>query len=106
MDEDVAAIARATAARFDERVAMEVEAALHDPVTPRYADPVAIVGLIVSIASLAWTIYRDLRQDKLDREALARHVRVEVAKTQAITPTIEQVIDAVVAETLDHVTES
>jgi hypothetical protein len=47
-------------------VAAEVEAALAarqtPAVPPQYADPVALASLIVAIATLAWTVYTDLRK--------------------------------------------
>lgn len=70
MTDPVERIARAAATRLTAKhgpsLRVEVEAALHardstrEP--DRYLDPVALGGLIVSIATLAWTIYTDLKQ--------------------------------------------
>jgi hypothetical protein len=62
----------------------EVEAALaarDAPLRPdRYLDPVSLASLIVSIATLAWTIYSDQRKKTPEPSAdvVARHVRAEL----------------------------
>jgi hypothetical protein len=60
----------------------EVEAALAIRDTherpDRYFDPVSLASLIVSIASLAWTIYNDRRKHTPDPlpDSIARQVRI------------------------------
>jgi hypothetical protein len=46
----------------------------------QYADPVSLGSLIVAVASLAWTVYSDLRKKtpKPSAEAVARQVRVDL----------------------------
>jgi hypothetical protein len=66
----------------------DVEAALHDAERRRpeqYLDPISLGGLIVSIATLAWTAYNDLknRTPKPDSEAIARKIRVELPNPHA-----------------------
>ena len=105
-------IARAAAARLaavhGSRLPVEVEAALHtrdeEGAPSRYIDPVAIGSLIVSIATLAWTVYNDLRKKTPDPSAqvLARTIRVELRDYGRLSPTErDQLIDVVVTETLD-----
>jgi hypothetical protein len=81
----VAAVSRAAAAQlareYGSKVALDVEAALSvrnarsRPET--YIDFVSIGSLIVSAATLAWTIYSDQRKENPEREAdaLRRAVR-------------------------------
>ena len=71
MSDPITLVARAAAQRLEAEarpgLIAEVEAALaarETPVTPppQYVDPVALASLIVGIASLAWTIYADLKK--------------------------------------------
>lgn len=70
MDDPVSDSARAAADRLTltaevgQQVVTDVEAALHDAERRRpeqYLDPISLGGLIVSIATLAWTAYNDLK---------------------------------------------
>jgi hypothetical protein len=66
---------------------------------PQYVDPVALASLIVGTASLAWTVYTDLkkRNTKPPAEVVARTVRVGLRdRGQAATP--EHVVEVVVTE--------
>lgn len=84
----VAAAARATAIKlatqYGSGLTADVEAALHARGTEhrpeQYFDPVSLGSLIVSIATLAWTIYTGLKTKtaRPTPEALARAVRVEL----------------------------
>ena len=84
----ITALARATAARlsvqYGHGLAANVEAALHargsQSRPEQYFDPVSLGSLIVSIASLAWTIYTNLKDKthNLAPEVLARAVRIEL----------------------------
>src|SRR5215469_9984062 len=59
------AAAKELAPQYGERLAMEVEAALHDAgkaEPPQFFDPVALSGVIVAIAALGWQVYRDLKK--------------------------------------------
>ena len=74
----------------------EVEAALaardpgHRP--GRYLDPVSLASLIVSIATLAWTVYNDQRTRNTkntpdpDPEAIARQVRITLREQDTLLP--------------------
>src|SRR4051812_21850734 len=77
-------IARRTAAQLadeiDPRLPASVEQQLQGGTSGQYFDPISLGALIVSVASLAWTIYHDHRNDgrKPSPEVLARQVRVQV----------------------------
>lgn len=83
---DVVAVASRAAARqlareYDPEIALDVETVLAARKqrlrTQSYIDFVSIGSLIVSAASLAWTIYADRRKEtpEPDRDALDRAVR-------------------------------
>ncbi len=87
----------------------DVEAALHSQNAghpQQYLDPISLGALIVSTASLAWTIYTDLKT-KTQRPApqvIARRVRIELGDRAPIEPTErDRIIDAVVAETIQAI---
>jgi hypothetical protein len=81
-----------------------VEAALYNAGEAKppsqYTDPVAVSGLIVAIAQLAYPIYMDLkkRAGKPAKDALARSVRVEWRKEHHLTADGEKIIEIVSAE--------
>ena len=87
MTDPAANAARATAAilasELGPNLPAEVEAALAARDTrdrpDRYLDPVSLASLIVSIASLAWTIYNDRRKHTPEpppADSVARQVRI------------------------------
>jgi hypothetical protein len=107
MTEDpIAAAARAAAERLADRhgpgLAADVEAALHARGTgrspDRYLDPVELGNFIVSVASLAWSVYATLRQrtPRPPPEVVARQVRVELGRRGDEDP--DQITDVVVTE--------
>jgi len=57
------------AGRHGQQLALDVEAALGRRNEPqhRFVDPISLGGLIVSVATLAWTVYRDLKKDREDK---------------------------------------
>jgi hypothetical protein len=83
----------------------EVEAALHargaQQRPEQYFDPISLGSLIVSVATLAWTVYKDLR-NKTAKPAPAvveRRVRIELpASDPAQAAERDQVIEVVVDE--------
>ena len=92
MTDPIAAAARSAARAAADRLAAEygpglaadVEAALHARGSAQrpgqYLDPVSLGSLIVAIATLAWTIYSDLRHKtpQPSPQVVARHVRTEL----------------------------
>lgn len=63
----------------------------------------AIGGLVVSVATLAWTVVNDLRtkMTKPSSEVVARRVRLKIETPDGVTPTQrDRIIDVVVHEAL------
>ncbi len=88
-NDEADAIARRVAGRLADlhpNLPDEVDQALaEDPLalpTDRLIDPVSLAALIVSIASLGWTIYHDTKKDRaaagLDRAAEAQHLKAHL----------------------------
>lgn len=65
----------------------------------RYLDPVSLASLIVSIASLAWTIYSDQCTHTPDPppETIARQVSITLRQEDAVLPAGTERITEVVA---------
>jgi hypothetical protein len=111
MTDPITAGARAAAERlapqYGPGLAADVEAALHtrdlEQRPERYFDPVSLASLIVSIATLAWTIYTDLKNKTPSPAAdvVARTVRVELRnRGDAGLAAPEQITDLVVTEVI------
>jgi putative transposase len=68
---------------------------------PQYADPIALASLIVAIASLAWTVYTDLRKRTAQpkAEVVARTVRV-IQHDQGQADAPDHIVEVVVTETI------
>lgn len=67
----------------------------------RYLDPVSLASLIVSIASLAWTIYNDKRNRHTSPppESIARQVRITLRdQDTALPPGTERITEIVATE--------
>jgi hypothetical protein len=106
----VAAAARACAQRlaagYGPGLAAEVEAELHARTTradrpSRYADPVSLASLIVAIATLAWTVYADLRQKGREPapDVVTRRVRVALRERgEAHHPDSDRITEIVITE--------
>src|SRR5262249_4238566 len=109
MGDPISTSARAAAERlapeYGPELAADVEAALQtrgfQQRPERYFDPVSLGSLIVSIATLAWTIYTDLKKKTPTPapDVVARTVRVELRKRGDTGPASrEKVTDVVVTE--------
>jgi hypothetical protein len=85
---------------------VEVEAALAagaDGPRGQYVDPISLGALIVSIATLAWQVYTDLkdRNGEPSKEVVARRVRIQLRDSEDTpTPDDQKVIDIIVDETI------
>ncbi len=103
--------ARVSAARlsieFGEQLPGDAEAVLSArgelDARSRYADPTSLGALIVSVSSLAWTIYHDLKAktNPPAREEVERHVRVRIGEAGALAWPQEQqdrIVEVVVSE--------
>ena len=87
MDDAVSGIARAAAARLSANLGGQVVVGVEEALQAqeggappeRYFDPISLGSLIVSVASLAWTVLTDLRRKhaKPLPDVVARRVRVQ-----------------------------
>jgi hypothetical protein len=110
MTDSVETISRAAATRLaangKPQAEVEVEAALAagpDDRRDQYVDPISLGALIVSIVTLAWQVYTDLkaRNSKPSTEVVARRVRIQLEDSDRLsTPDDEKIIDIVVGETM------
>src|SRR4051794_31851497 len=71
----------------------DVEAAIHEREAgaraQRYfVDPISLGGLVVSVATLAWTVYKDLKSRTSTPAApvIERRVRLELPEVQGVEP--------------------
>lgn len=104
----VKTIARATARRlaasYGAGMPSEVEAVLYAKRTSQrrdqYIDPVSIGSLIVAVATLAWTIYSDLKRKTPppSAEAVAEELRFEMRGHDGLRPDNRDLIISVVVE--------
>ncbi|MEV6112390.1 hypothetical protein AB0L59_07640 [Streptomyces sp. NPDC052109] len=116
MSSPVEAGARAAARRLDtphtSTLAADVEVALNTQEAGRrpdqYFDPISLGAFIVSIATLAWTIYNDLRKDGVapQREVITRRIRVQFNRDDSQLAALssaehDRYIDITVEETLN-----
>ena len=113
-DDPAAAAARSAAAilapDLGQHLPVEVEAALAaragDQRPERFFDPVSLGALIVSIATLAWTIYNDQRNrareakvEEPEQESVARQVRIALREQDTVLPSgTERITEVVVTE--------
>jgi hypothetical protein len=107
MKTDIVATAARAAARQLESESIpglpsRVELALAESYRPgqpaQYVDPTSLASLIVSIASLTWTIYADLKKDMKKPAKQEVNNRVLKELGQATVP--DYIIDVVVTETI------
>jgi hypothetical protein len=114
MTDPIADSARAAADRLAAELGPElvtdVEAELHTRQATRrpdrYLDPISLGGLIVSVATLAWNVYTDLKSKTPSPapDVVARTVRVELGPSEAATPQQrDRIIEIVVSETVQAV---
>lgn len=85
----VSRVSRAAARRLadehgselETQVAMALYGGDSDQPSGQYLDPISLGSLIVSAASLSWTVYKDLRAKRHEptRELLAQRVRIELS---------------------------
>lgn len=106
------------AADLGQNLPSQVEAALATRDAARrpdqFLDPVALGGLVVSVATLAWTVYTDLRSRAKDAsatnlheepevDAIARRIRNELRQQDiALPPGTERITQVVVTEIIRH----
>ena len=108
MNDPVGHISRAAARRLEPEYGLQlsanVESALYAQGSSRKADtffdPVALGSLIVSIASLGWTIYNSLRarEPRISSQAAKRELHVQLKQQVDETPNNERIIEVIVTE--------
>ena len=119
MTDSVADAARSAAAVLAPDLGLnlpvEVEAALAarsgDQRPDRYLDLGSLGSLIVSAATLAWTVYNDQRNRSHERQpeagSVARQVRITLRdRDTALPPGTERVTEVVATESIRHSKES
>ena len=101
------AAAQRLAAEYDPGLLAEMEVALctrgstYRPA--QYLDPISLAGLIISVATLAWTIYNDLRTKTPEPSpaVVARTIRVQLGDVGELDPAQrDRIIEIVVEETV------
>jgi hypothetical protein len=104
------AAARQLAAEFRlPRLPLDVEAAIRSGGAlerpGQFVDPVALGSLVVSVAGLAWQVYRDKKKEgsKLTRDTLTRIVRVQRRESSDLSGAEEKIIEIVAAEVIKMV---
>jgi len=109
---DAARTAGATlAAELGSGLPADVEAALYvrqvgDGRPSQYVDPVSLAGLIVAIATLAWTVYSDLRKRVPEpaQETVVRQVRMTLRDSgELLPPQAGRITEVVVTEVIKAV---
>ncbi|MGV9248781.1 hypothetical protein [Streptomyces sp. NPDC003710] len=118
MHDTITGGARAAALRLADRhpgLPDHVEAALHRSSSDRAGqygdlDPVGLASLVMNVATLAWTVYNDLRtRTPTPRtDVVQRHVRVRLSESDQAPGSIdaadlEQIITVTVTEILNAV---
>ena len=72
----------------------------------RFLDPISLATLIVSVATLAWTIYNDHRERSAEPPppaALARQVRITLREQDTVLPEgTERIIELITTEITSH----
>lgn len=101
------AVAQHLAAQHGPGLATDVEAALHargsTQQPERYVDLISLGSLIVSVATLAWTVYTDLKKQtpRPSPAVIARTIRVRLSDNGELDPAQrDRIIDLVVDETV------
>ncbi|MFD5030004.1 hypothetical protein ACFWM0_06195 [Streptomyces sp. NPDC058405] len=99
------ATARRLAAEFGPELKTQVETALNaqgaDRPPKQYSvDPISLGALIVSAATLAWTIYKDQRNQTQSptRETITQRIRIELPSSDAIPQTQRDRVIEVISE--------
>ena len=106
--EGARAVARRLAPQYGARLVPDVDAALqarYFPAAPeQYADVIGLAGLIVEIATLAWTVVNDLRtrRRRTSANVVTRTVQAQLRQTRDLdTARYEEVITITIQETLN-----
>lgn len=76
----------------------QVEAVIYARSSNQYFDPISLGSLIVSVATLAWTVYNDLRgkTPKPPRETITERVRADLPANDHDPADLDKIIDIIV----------
>jgi hypothetical protein len=119
MSDPISDSARAAAERLSselgDQVVADVETALHtrgleQGPPDQYFDPITLGGLIVSIATLGWKVYTDLKAKtpKPAPEVIERTVRVKVQsenRDNIPAAQLDRIVEVVISETVRAASE-
>ena len=112
MNDPVVAGARAAAERLSAthgpRLLADVEAELHSREADRrpdqFVDPIALGSLIVAVATLAWTVYKDLRSKDPaaapSPQVVTRTVTTQLRRSRTLTREDIEIVTTTVEESL------
>jgi hypothetical protein len=96
---DAASIARLAAARLATTLGAELPAQVEreldaDPLDPpkRLVDPISLASLLVSVATLAWTIWHDIKKDHAARSQTEQAAALGAALAQSAPPPPQNVL--------------
>ncbi len=107
MSDPVTEGARAAGRRLG--IVADVEAALYAQDNAersgQYFDPVALASLVISAATLAWTVYNDLKKKaaKPSRDLVTRTVTTQLRRSQNVDGDQEEAITITVQETINAI---
>jgi tetratricopeptide (TPR) repeat protein len=92
--------ARRLAPEHGPELEAQVEAALYARSTNQYFDPIALGSLIVSVATLAWTIFNDLRTKtpQPPRETITEQIRADLNTNDPTPADLDKIIEIIVEE--------
>jgi hypothetical protein len=97
------ASAKRLAPKYGRKLRSEVEAALASLDGEQDFDRISLGGLIVSIASIAWTVYNELGEEtpRPESDVVTHTVRAEVRNRDDISPhSLDQITHIVVTEVI------
>lgn len=92
--------ARRLAPEHGAELEAQVEAALYARSTNQYFDPISLGSLIVSVATLAWTVYNDLRKKTPEppRETITERIRADLPTNDHTPAELDKIIEIIVDE--------
>lgn len=112
----IATAARAAAAELagelgQPTLEVDVEVALYararnpaeDARPPRFADPVAVAGLVLALAQFAYQVYTDQRKKhhrKPSRESVTREIRIRRWESGEVPKSQQRIVDVVIREVI------
>jgi hypothetical protein len=113
VEDGARAAAQHLAAQYGSQLSAEVETVLRKRYAPashdQYLDPVGLGGLIVAIATLAWTVYSGLKTKTAapSSDAIIREVQAQLSQTRNLNiDSHAEIITITIRETLKCATDN